>query len=235
MAKPANSAEALAPPPALRSPQATRATLGASGAAQATCAPRESGAGPPRTLRAPRALGAQLRKLWNPGPMLGGGGSGRDAQLSTPSPGNPSYLQLRESPGPPISSPIPSPTIKTTSRPRDGGQARAGGAGLGSRLHPRASLRPRRPLGCTVPQPRDSPRQLPGSFVALARSTLWNARASASQARPPLFYGWGRDWPREGRGGARASASQAPGEARTRGSGDPATASGQEMGGNRGQ
>ena len=66
-------------------PPATRATLGTADAAPASCAPRESGAGSPRTPRAPRALGTQLRKLWNPGPMLGGGGPGRDAQLSTPS------------------------------------------------------------------------------------------------------------------------------------------------------
>lgn len=59
-------------PRPLPEPPATHATLGAADVAQATCAPRKSGAGPPRTLRAPRALGAQLRKLWTPGPMLGG-------------------------------------------------------------------------------------------------------------------------------------------------------------------
>lgn len=48
--------------------------------------------------------------------------------------------------GPPISSPIPSPTIKTTSWPRDGGQARAGGCGTGSPAPP-----PRQPASQTPP------------------------------------------------------------------------------------
>lgn len=223
MAKLANSAEVLAPPPAPRSPPATRATRGAAEATQATCAPHESGARLPRTLRAPPALGAQLRKLRKPRPMLGVGGPGRDAQLPTPSPGDPSGLQPREPPGPPISRPIFSPTIKTTSGPHDGGQARDGGTGLGPWRHPRASRGPSRHLRRSAPQPPTSPRRLPGSFVALARSALWNARASRSQARPPLRHGWGRDWPREGRGGerrrggARASATQARGGAQARG------------------
>ncbi|CAI9160647.1 unnamed protein product [Rangifer tarandus platyrhynchus] len=103
---------------------------------------------------------------------------------SLPLPGNPSYLHPREPPGPPISSPIPSPTIKTTSWPHDGGQARAGGAGLGPRLRPRASPPPDAPFALPRLSPPTSPRQLPGSFVALARLALWNARASPSQARP---------------------------------------------------
>lgn len=155
MAKPANSAEARAPPLAPRSPPATRATLGAAEVTQATCAPHEFDARLPRTLGAPRALRAQLRKLWNPGPMLGGGGPGPDAQVPTPSPGNPSCLQPREPLGPPISGPIPSPTIKTTSRPRAGGQERAGSAGLRPRHRPRADPGPSRHLRRSAPQPPD--------------------------------------------------------------------------------
>lgn len=226
MAKPANSAEARAPPLAPRRPPATRATLGAAEVTQATCAPRESDARLPRTLGAPRALRAQLRKLWNPGPMLGGRGPGPDAQVPTPSPGDPSCLQPREPLGPPISGPIPSPTIKTTSGPRAGGQERAGSAGLRPRHRPRAKPGPSRHLRPSVPQPPDfSPPTTRLLCCSSSHGSLeCTGLAEPSPAPPPPRLGeggTGQGREEEGRGRkrgrARASATRERGGARARG------------------
>lgn len=137
-------------------------------------------------------------------------------------------IQVVFSPGSPLGpqspAPFPLPPLKPTPSPAR--EARRGpGVRVQLRLRPRASPRPSSHLRPSAPQPPSSPRRRPGSFVALARWALWNARASRSQARPPCAEaGGGTGRRRRGemgrggeRGGAQASASPAPGGARTRG------------------
>lgn len=106
--------------------------------------------------------------------------------LRTASPGDRSCLQSWEPPGAPISSPIPSPTIKTNSQLLGGGQAPAGGV---RESVPNSAPTPARGPAATSARarrsPLSSPCRLPGSFVALAGRALWNAWASRSQALPP--------------------------------------------------
>lgn len=226
MAKPANSAEAPAPPPALRSPppRLHAPPWGPQTQLRRPVRPESPVPGPPGR---PARLGPSAPNFANFGTRGPCWAAEARAGMhnSLPLPSNPSYLHPREPPGPPISSPIPSPTIKTTSWPRDGGQARAGGAGLGPRLRPRASPPPRRPLRVTAPQPPDfSP---PTTRLLCCSSSLGSLEctglAEPSPPAPPP-HGWGRDWPREGRGGegcekggAGASVSREPGEAQARG------------------
>lgn len=124
--------------------------------------------------------------------MLRGRGPGRDAQLPTPSPGDPSSLQPWEPPGPPISSPILSPTMKTTSRPRDGGQAQARVRDC-LWLRPRASPRPRSHLRPSAPQP---PGFSPPTTQLLCCSSSFGSLectglAEPSPAPPPPRLGEG--------------------------------------------
>lgn len=241
MAKPANSAEAPAPPLALRSPPPghTRHPGDRRRSSGDLCAP-SPGAGSPRTPRAPRALGTQLRKLWNPGPMLGGGGQAGCTTL---------YrflaIQVIFTPWSPLGPQSPAPFLLPPLKPPPGPamEARRGpGCGTGSPApRPRASPPPRRPLRVRAPQPPDfSP---PTARLLCCSDSLGSLEctglAELKPCRPPP-HGWGRDRPREGerRGGMRKEELELQCRGRLErprpGSyGDLPAASGHKMGGNR--
>ena len=154
-------------------------------------------------------------------------------------------IQVIFTPGSPLGPQSPAPFLLPPLKPPPG-PAMEARRGPGVRdwvpgSAPAPARLPDAPFALPRLSPPTSPRQLPGSFVALARLALWNARASPSQARPPPHHtaggGTGRGREEEGRDARKEELElQCPGSLerpRPGGSGDLAAASGHKMGGNR--
>lgn len=155
-------------------------------------------------------------------------------------------IQVIFTPGSPLGPQSPAPFLLPPLKPPPGPTMEARrGPGVRDWVPgsaPAPARLPDAPFALPRLSPPTSPRQLPGSFVVLARLALWNARASPSQAcpspsHPPAGGGTGRGREEEGRDARKEELElQCSGRLerpRPGGSGDLAAASGHKMGGNR--
>lgn len=164
MAKPANSAEAEAPPRSPESPGQTHDPGGRGGYLGDRGAPRVWGRHSPGAarVRAPRLPTSQTLEAGphvgqrRPGPGCTDSGLPRLAIGVVFSPGSP--LGLRSP------APFPLPPLKPTPSPSMEARLRLGSAGVGPRLRPHASPRPSSHLRAGAPQPPEL--SLPADYRA---------------------------------------------------------------------